>query len=220
MDDLSNRFHRVSERVVAACVASDRDPSEVTLVAVSKGSPVSAIESLYSLGHRDFGENRAQELRDKVPDLPDDIRWHFVGPLQSNKARTVRPAVCALHSFDRIDLAPAWMKGAGRPPATLLQVNIGGEEQKSGVAPELAAESADELMRMGIPLVGIMAIPPLSSDPEDSRRYFANMRSIRDVINTSHAGVKELSMGMSDDFEVAISEGSTAIRVGRAIFQD
>lgn len=210
----------VEQRVRDACARAGRDRAEVTLVAVSKGQSVDAIRRLYESGHRDFGENRAQELRDKVDELAGDIRWHFIGPLQSNKVRIVRPAATVLHSLDRESLAFAWLKGPGHPPPVYLQVNIGSEDQKSGVEPDDAAGFCDLLVSIGISVVGLMAIPPLADDPEDSRKHFVRLRGIRDTIAVDHPAVTGLSMGMSDDFEVAISEGATAIRVGRAIFAD
>ncbi len=210
----------VTDRAQEAMSSAGRPAEELTILAVSKGHETAEIAALYDRGHRDFGENRAQELRDKVPELPDDIRWHFVGPLQSNKARIVRPAVVALHSMDRLSLATAWMKGSGRPPACYLQINIGREDQKSGVLPEDAASTAERLAAMGVPIIGLMAIPPLADDPEQSRPHFAALRELRDDLSADHPGVSGLSMGMSNDFEVAIAEGATVIRVGRAIFQD
>ncbi len=220
MTDLAHRYADVTGRVREAALEAGRSPDEVALVAVSKGRDVLTIRRLYDLGHRDFGENRAQELREKVPELPDDIRWHFVGPLQSNKVRIVRPAVHALHSLDRMSLATAWMKGAGSPPATYLQVNIGAEEQKSGVPIDEVSETLDRLARLSVPVVGLMAIPPLTDEPEGARPYFVAMRELRDRIVTRHPGVSGLSMGMTDDFDIAVAEGATVIRVGRAIFQD
>ncbi|HSJ27448.1 MAG TPA: YggS family pyridoxal phosphate-dependent enzyme [Acidimicrobiia bacterium] len=203
-----------------ACRRVGRSPGDVTLVAVTKGRSVEAIQRLYSEGHRDFGENRAQELRDKVDLLPSDIRWHFIGPLQTNKVRIVRPAVQVLHSMDRDALATAWLKGPGRPPPVYLQVNIGEEEQKSGVAPDRTHETCDRLVETGLVVVGLMAIPPLADDPEEVRPYFAALRRLRDEVVARHPSVEGLSMGMTDDFEVAVEEGATAIRVGRAIFAD
>ena len=210
----------VEERVAAACAAAGRDRSDVTLVAVTKGRSLAAIGALYEAGQRDFGENRAQELRDKVEGLPPDVRWHFVGPLQTNKVRIVRPSAWVLHSMDREALATAWLKGPGLPPPVYLQINIGDEEQKSGVSSAVAPAFCDRVVSLGIEVVGLMAIPPLGADPEEARPYFAALRELRDVIAADHSGVTGLSMGMSDDFEVAISEGATSIRVGRAIFAD
>lgn len=207
----------VEERVGEACAVAGRSPDEVVLVAVTKGRDVESIRALYDLGHRDFGENRAQELRDKVDELPGDIRWHFVGPLQSNKVRVVRPAASVLHSMDRKSLATAWMKGPGSPPPVYLQVNIGREDQKFGVDPDDAGPFCDRLVELGIDVIGLMAIPPLAEDP---RLHFSELRDLRNAIVSEHPAVTGLSMGMSDDFDVAISEGATVIRVGRAIFAD
>lgn len=218
MDPMS--LPEVEQRVMDACARAGRDRAEVALVAVSKGHSTDVIRRLYDAGHRDFGENRAQELRDKVDELAGDIRWHFVGPLQSNKVRIVRPAATVLHSMDRDSLAHAWLKGPGHPPPVYLQVNIGEEDQKSGVEPQNTAEFCDRLVSIGISVIGLMAIPPLADDAEDSRKHFARLREIRDAIAVDHPTVTGLSMGMTDDFEVAIAEGATAIRVGRAIFAD
>ena len=220
MSELADRYAAVMDRVRTAAAGAGRGVDQVALVAVSKGRDVPTIRRLYDLGHRDFGENRAQELREKVPELPGGIRWHFVGPLQTNKVRIVRPAVHALHSLDRLSLATAWMKGAGSPPVTYLQVNIGAEEQKSGVPIEEVGETLDRLARLSVPVVGLMAIPPLTDEPEGAREYFVAMRELRDRIVTDHPRVSGLSMGMTNDFDIAVAEGATVIRVGRAIFQD
>ncbi len=175
---------------------------------------------IYSLGHRDFGENRAQELAAKAPALPADIRWHFIGSLQTNKTRIVRPLVMMLHSLDRRDLALAWIKGAGAPPPVLVQVNVGGEEAKSGVKPSNAAATVEMAIAIGLEVVGLMTVPPIPGQPEASRPYFRELAGLRDTVRQSHPDVVELSMGMTDDFEVAIEEGGTIIRIGRAIFED
>jgi pyridoxal phosphate enzyme (YggS family) len=220
MPELADRYAAVLDRIRVAATSAGRSPDEVVLVAVSKGRDVATIERLYDLGHRDFGENRAQELREKVPELPGDIRWHFIGPLQSNKVRIVRPAVHALHSLDRMSLATAWMKGAGSPPVAYLQVNIGDEEQKSGVPVADVGQTLDRLARLSVPIVGLMAIPPLTDEPEGARPYFVALRELRDRVVAEHPRVGGLSMGMTNDFDVAVAEGATVIRVGRAIFQD
>lgn len=201
-----------------AAARAGRDVSEITLVAISKAQPLERMRVAYEAGQRDFGENRAQELAAKIDRMPSDVRWHFVGPLQRNKVRVVRPAVVLLHSMDRMTLAGAWMKGPGMPPPALLQVNIGHEPQKHGVDPEEAERAVDEMLDLGVPLVGVMAIPPLAEDADDARPYFVRLREIRDRIRSRHPEITELSMGMTDDFEVAIEEGATMIRVGRAIF--
>lgn len=209
----------VSARMLAACERAGRSADDVELLVVSKGRSIEAIRRLYEAGHRAFGENRAQELRDKVPEMPADVRWHFIGPLQTNKVRVVRPAVVALHSMDRESLAFAWLKGQGMPPPVYVEVNVGNEPQKAGVAPPDLGSFCDRLAGMGVPMVGLMAIPPVGEEPEDSRPHFARLRSLRDTIAGDHPEIVGLSMGMTDDFEVAIEEGATVIRVGRAIFE-
>lgn len=211
-------YQEVQERVGEAAERSGRAASEVTLVAVSKEMSPEQISEIYRLGHRDFGENRAQELIAKAPRLPGDIRWHFVGTLQSNKARGLRHIVHLLHSMDRRSLASAWMKGPGLAPPVLMQVNLGQEPQKSGVAPAEVDEALEWMLAIGLEVRGVMGIPPLPQRAEDSRPYFASLREIRDRLQKKHSGVVELSMGMTDDYEVAIEEGATMIRVGRAIF--
>lgn len=208
----------VTDRIAAAADRSGRSARDITLVAVSKSQPIEAIQAAYDLGHRDFGENRAQELARKAPSLPDDIRWHFIGPLQRNKVRIVRPSVVLLQSMDRMSLAAAWLKGPGAPPPVTLQVNIGLEDQKAGVAPHHAEEVLGDMIRLGLDVRGLMAIPPQVDDAEDARRWFGAMATLRDRLRSSGHDLPILSMGMTDDFEVAIEEGSTMIRVGRAIF--
>lgn len=211
-------YQEVRDRVAAAAERSGRAPESVTLVAVSKTKTVDEILQVYDLGQRDFGENRAQELAEKAPRLPDDIKWHFIGHLQSNKARLVRGSTRLLHSMDRTSLAKAWLKGHGMPPPVLLQVNIDSEEQKSGVEPEDAAEIVDFLVSLGLRVTGLMSIPAIPTVPEDNRDAFRRLRELRDELAADHPDLKDLSMGMTDDFEVAIAEGASFIRVGRAIF--
>ncbi|MGH3651064.1 MAG: YggS family pyridoxal phosphate-dependent enzyme [Acidimicrobiia bacterium] len=208
----------VMERVAEAATRSGRDPGEITVVAVSKTMGRPEIMEVYEQGHRDFGENRADELAAKAGELPRDIRWHFVGALQSNKARMVRPVVHLLHSMDRPSLGSAWMKGQGSAPPVLVQVNVGEEGQKSGVAPDEVPAALEWMVRLGLDVRGLMAIPPIPDDPEDTRPHFESLRRIRDAVSADHPAVVELSMGMTDDFEVAIAEGASIIRVGRAIF--
>jgi len=211
-------YEEVIGRVAKAAARAGREPEDITLVAVSKTKPVDVIMKIYELGHRDFGENRAQELAEKAPQLPDDIRWHFVGTLQSNKARLIRSVTHLLHSMDRQSLAGAWIKGFGVAPPVLLQVNTGDEDQKSGVSPAEASALTDRLIESGLQVVGLMAIPPIPEQPDDSRNHFVALRELRTKISENHPSVSALSMGMTDDFEVAIEEGASIIRVGRAIF--
>lgn len=210
----------IRARVAAACERAGRDPAEVQVVAVSKGRSDQEILSLYRAGQRAFGENRAVELEEKAHRLPDDIEWHFVGHLQSRKARAVRPIAAYLHSLDRDSLALAWLKGAGSPPPCYLQVNVGREPQKSGVEPETVVEAARRWAGLGVPLVGLMAILPIVDHPEQARPHFQEMARLRRLAVAAVPSVTGLSMGMTDDFEVAIAEGATVVRIGRAIFGD
>jgi hypothetical protein len=211
-------YQEVVSRAASAAERAGRNADSVTVVAVSKAKPISDIEAVYEMGHRDFGENRAQEMAEKASRLPGDIRWHFVGGLQANKARLVRPITHLLHSMDRESLGAAWAKGSDLPPPVLLQVNTGREPQKSGVMPEQARETLERILGLGLEVKGLMAIPPISDDPQAQRPHFALLRDLRDHLSRDHAGIEELSMGMTDDFEVAVEEGSSIIRVGRAIF--
>jgi len=205
----------VRQRMGSALQESGRGDDAVELVVVSKGRPVAAIQALYDGGHRDFGENRAQELVAKAQELPADVRWHFIGPLQRNKVASVRPLVVKLHSLDRLRLADAWVRaGTGAPPA-LLEINLGNEPQKHGFVPAEAARAADEIIEKGVDLTGVMSIPPFG---EPAAPYFEHLVEVRDALAARHPRVTEISAGMTDDFEEAIRAGATSIRVGRAIF--
>ncbi len=197
-------------------VAERTDDDEVTLVAVTKGRSLEAIRDLYDAGHRDFGENRAQELAAKAPELPSDIRWHFVGPLQRNKVSVIRPLVTLLHSLDRTQLAAAWVRDGAHAPPALLEVNLGEEPQKHGFSPDEAGAGADEIVEMGVDLRGVMSIPPAGLHPG---AFFEQLVGLRDELRRKHPQVVEVSAGMTDDFEEAIRAGATTIRVGRAIFE-
>lgn len=211
-------YAEVMDRVTAALTASGRRPDEVTVVAVSKTMTTGQILDVYAQGHRDFGENRADEMEAKAAALPGDIRWHFVGALQSNKARSMRAITHLLHSMDRPSLGKAWMKGHGPAPPVLAEVNLGEEPQKSGVMASEIEAALEWMVALGLEVRGLMAIPPVPDHPEDSRPYFAELRQIRDRLVRRFPHVTELSMGMTDDFEVGIAEGASIIRVGRAIF--
>jgi pyridoxal phosphate enzyme (YggS family) len=211
-------YRAVLERIAEAATRSGRGPEEVTLVAVSKTKSVDEIRVIYEEGHRVFGENRAQEMAAKAPELPSDLEWHFVGALQSNKARVVRPITTLLHTMDRASLAKAWLKGPALAPPVLVEVNVGDEPQKAGVAPDQVLPTVGRFVELGLDVRGLMAIPPIPRVPEDSRPYFAQLRELRDELLVEHPAATELSMGMTDDFEVAIEEGASIIRVGRAIF--
>lgn len=219
--ETARRLAEVRTRMERAAARAGREADGVRLAAVGKGQPAEAVRDAYRAGHRLFAESRGQELARKAQESPPDIEWHFVGPLQTNKVRLVRPLVALLHSLDRPRLLEAWIKedpdGERIPPA-LLQINIGREPQKRGVDPAGAAETFERWEEAGAPLAGLTAIPPQGADPESSRPYFAKMREIRDLLSARLGRPLILSMGMTDDFETAIEEGSTIIRVGRAIF--
>ncbi len=215
---VAERLDAVRRRIAAAELRSGRSAGSVRLVAVSKGHSVAAIAAAYQAGHRDFGENRADEMQAKVPRLPDDIRWHFVGSLQSRKAKLVREATWLLHSLDRPSLIRAWVREGVPIPPALVQVNIAREPQKHGADPDDVAALLREAAQAGIECRGLMIIPPLPDVPEASRRWFRELVALRDELASSFPHLDELSMGMTDDFDVAIEEGATVIRVGRAIF--
>lgn len=208
----------VSEQVAEAARRAGRRPEEVTLIVITKNRDVSRIGELYEQGVRDFGENRAQELAAKVVQLPSDIRWHFVGPLQTNKVKLVRPSVHLLHSLDRAKLARFWTRNMASPVAALAQVNIGWEPQKQGVPPDRVEEMVERFVEGGVQLQGLMAMAPRVEDPELARPYFRRLRKLSEGIRQRYPALTELSMGMTEDYQVAVEEGATMVRVGRAVF--
>jgi PLP dependent protein len=223
---LSARLAEIRGRIAAAARSAGRDPSSVRLVAVSKTFPLDLIRDAYAAGQRDFGENRVQEGLQKIAAATDlEIRWHLLGHLQTNKARKAAPAFAVLHGVDSVDLLQkldAAAAEAGSAPELLIQVDLAGEATKFGIAtaevPRLfAAAAACRAARV----TGLMALPPYPKTPEDSRPYFRRLRELRDqwlASGVPAAMLGELSMGMSGDFEVAIQEGATMVRVGTAIF--
>lgn len=215
---VAERLAAVHARIASAAARTGREPAEVRLVAISKGHSVASIEKAYAAGHRDFGENRAEEMREKVPLLPDDIRWHFVGTLQRRKAKLVRHDTWLLHSLDRTSLVRAWVRPALPAPPVLLQVNLAREPQKHGALPEEVPDLLQAAVTAGLVCRGLMIIPPLPETPEASRPWFRRLAALATELRPTHPDLVELSMGMTDDFEVAVEEGATVIRVGRAIF--
>ena len=208
----------VRERAAAAAARVGRVADEVTLVAVSKTVGPDVIRAAYDAGHRDFGENRAHELVAKAAVLPDDIVWHFIGSLQSRKAKAVAPIAAVVHSVDRESLLRAWAK-TGSQAELLLQLNLAHEPQKHGAEESDLAAILSVASDLGLHFSGLMVMPPLVTDPEENRGWFRKLREIRDRLLPDHPSMIGLSMGMTDDFEVAIEEGATLIRVGRAIFE-
>lgn len=215
---VTRRLADVRARMATAAGRANRPADEVALVVVTKGRPDADVLAAYEEGHRDFGENRAQDLAARASRLPDDIRWHFVGSLQRRKVPLVRPLTVMLHSMDRLELLESWSKGTDDAPPVLIQVNLGQEHQKHGIPQGGVAELLDAAAARGVEARGLMAIPPKPDTAEDSRRWFRAMRSLREDLREGRPHLTELSMGMSADFEVAIEEGATLIRVGGAIF--
>ncbi len=223
MDAIAERLRAVRERIAAACDRAGRAPGEVELLAVSKTFPSEVVREVAEAGQCLFGENRAQEAVEKIPMLPDSLRWHFIGHLQRNKARKILPLVEAVHSVDSLRLAGHINQVAadlGLSPKVYLEVNIAGEASKHGFQPgDLRASMQALLALPQLEILGLMAVPPVGPDAGASRPWFLAMRALRDELSAAHGvPLGGLSMGMSNDFEVAIEEGSTIVRVGSSIF--
>ena len=203
------------QRVERAAERADRSPADVTIVAVSKSFPPEAIEEAAAAGIVHVGENRVQEAAAKFPGLRGlALTWHLVGHLQTNKAKTALELFDIIHSVDSLHLAETLSHRAQRPLPVLLEVNVAGEASKFGFPPGEVAAAAQAVTRLPhLDLRGLMTIAPFVSDPETVRPVFRELRRLRDAL-----GLAELSMGMTDDFEVAIEEGATLVRIGRAIF--
>ena len=206
----------VEHRVAAACARAGRKREEVTLVAVSKTKPAEMIDEAIAAGVADLGENRVQEAREKKPLVQGIARWHLIGHLQTNKAKDAVKLFDVIQAVDSLELAEKLARAAeahGKRQEVMLQVNIGDEPQKSGIArAEVDAVAKQASALASLHVIGLMAIPPIGT-PDATRPYFRELRSMRDALGLGH-----LSMGMSEDFEAAIEEGSTIVRVGRAIF--
>jgi len=222
---IADNLLQIREQMRIAAERASRDPSSVRLVAVSKTQPAEAVAAAVAAGQGLFGENYVQEFLDKSRQLPDSIEWHFIGSLQSNKVKYLAGHTSLIHSVDRISLAREidrqWEK-SGKPCDILLQVNISGEETKSGTTTGGVIELAREAAALPhLRIRGLMTMPPFYDEPERARPYFRELRCLAERIEAEKIpGVvmEELSMGMSGDFEVAIEEGATLIRIGSAIF--
>jgi len=240
IDEIGGRLAALQNALAFACAAAGRDPESVRLIAVSKLQPPSAVACALRLGQCDFGENYAQELRDKaaalqvLPEAASHIfrlRWHFIGPLQRNKVHLVVGRVCLIHSVDSLELIAALAGRVARlrekePRLTqdcLIQVSLAGEAQKAGCAPVELPALLDAIAEAGglLRCRGLMCLPPLAEDPEASRPYFRKLRQLAKEVGQrprAHVELRELSMGMSHDFLVAVAEGATLVRVGTALF--
>ena len=222
---LPARLSTIRARLGDACRRSGRSPEDVVLVGASKTQPVPVLEAAFAAGLRVFGENRVQEGLAKAGKLPREIEWHLIGPLQSNKVRAALELFRTIHSVDRVKIAEAIDKEAGARGLAVqgfLEINLGDEESKHGFSPQGLAEAVRPLADLeNLRIVGLMAIPPQGDDPEESRPWFQKLRELRDGL-AARPEWKDfpglLSMGMSDDFEVAVEEGATHVRVGTALF--
>jgi len=215
---IAERVAQVRQRVERAAERAGRSPADVTIVAVSKAHPPQAIEEAVRAGIAHVGENRVQEAAAKIPvlrpSLEGPVTWHLVGHLQTNKAKTALELFDIIHSVDSLHLAEALSHRAQRPLPVLLEVNVAGEASKFGFSPGQVASAVQVVARLPqLDLRGLMTVAPFVNDPEAVRPVFRELRRLRDAL-----GLAELSMGMTDDFEVAIEEGATLVRIGRAIF--
>ena len=215
----------VQKNIEKACDRSGRTLQEVTLIAVSKTKPVSALEEAYQCGMRDFGENKVQELVEKAEVLPKDIRWHMIGHLQRNKVKYIVDKVHLIHSVDSLRLAEEISKEACKKNVTvdiLVEVNVAKEETKFGSTMEEASELVSQIAALsGIRVKGLMTIAPFVEDPEENRKYFAKLKQLAVDIerkNIDNVSMHGLSMGMTGDYEVAVEEGASYVRVGTGIF--
>ena len=222
---IKENLEEVEARITRACERSGRERSEVTLISVSKTKPVEMLQEAYDAGSRDFGENKPQEIREKYPQLPTDIRWHMIGHLQRNKIKYIIDKVCMIHSVDSIRLAEAIDEEAkkhGIVMPVLIEVNVAEEESKFGVHLDEVESLVRQISELSnIQVQGLMTIAPFTENAEDNRIYFRKLRNLYVDIkdkNIDNVNMCNLSMGMTGDYEVAVEEGATMVRVGTDIF--
>ena len=225
MEQLSINLKNVEARICAACERAGRARSDVTLIAVSKTKPVEMLQTVYNEGIREYGENKPQEIRDKYPQLPNDIHWHMIGHLQRNKIKYIIDKVCLIHSVDSYSLAEAISHEASKHNLVmpvLVEVNVAKEDTKFGIMPEDTEEFIRSISILpNIRVEGLMTIAPFTDNAEENRVHFAALRKLYVDIkdkNIDNVNMCSLSMGMTGDYEVAIEEGATMIRVGTGIF--
>ncbi|HEX7364863.1 MAG TPA: YggS family pyridoxal phosphate-dependent enzyme [Dehalococcoidia bacterium] len=215
--DIEANTREVRSRIERACERSRRSPEEITLVAVTKGFEAPVIRTAFDLGIRNFGENRVQEAEGKIAGLSElrsAITWHMVGHLQSNKAKSAVDLFDIIHSVDSVRLAGILNRLAKKQLPILLEVNVSGESTKAGFSPDQVVSAVKDIKQLNnLNLVGLMTVAPMAVEPQQVRPVFRKLRELRDLL-----GLKHLSMGMTDDFEVAVEEGATMLRIGRAIF--
>ena len=222
---IKENLKEVEEKIQKACLRSGRDPKEVTLIAVSKTKPVSMIEEVYTEGIRDFGENKPQELKETYDLMPKDINWHMIGHLQRNKIKYVVDRACMIHSIDSIRLAQAVEEEAAKREKVipvLLEINIAREESKFGFLEEEVYDALEIISKLPhLRIEGLMTIAPFVENAEENRVHFKNLRKLSVDIkqkNIDNVNMCNLSMGMTGDYEIAIEEGATFVRVGTGIF--
>jgi len=225
MSGIADRLRSVQERIARAAERVGRDPSSIELVAVSKTKTTAEVREAAEAGARAFGENYVQELLRKREDLGDAVEWHYVGHLQTNKAKHLVPFCALIHSVDSVKLATEIDRRArehGRRQPILVEVKLSEEDTKFGIDAGEVASLAQAVRKLpGVDLRGLMVMPPFAEDPEASRPYFVRLRRLRDALREAGlpaGSCTHLSMGMTGDFEVAIEEGATIVRVGTAIF--
>jgi len=223
MSDIAERLQEIRDRLTKAAERSGRKAEDVDLLAVSKTYPVETIHEAVDAGQIMFGENRVQEVLLKQPQLPGKLQWHLIGPLQSNKVRKVLPLVQMIHAVDSVDIAKDINRIGGElglHPKVLIEINVAGESSKHGFSPSAIRAQLEALYELDrLYIQGVMCIPAFDPVAEKSRRFFTMLREIRDDLEKrGGAPLPVLSMGMSHDFEVAIEEGATIVRVGSAIF--
>ena len=222
---IKEQLEEVRKNIEAACKRAGRDPKEVTLIAVSKTKPVPMLEEAYEAGARDFGENKVQEIVQKKPELPEDIRWHMIGHLQRNKVHQVMGKAVLIHSVDSLRLAEQIETEAAKKDMVadiLLEVNVAKEESKFGMMPEEVPEMVEQIAAFShLRIKGLMTIAPFVDDPEKNRPVFQKLYQLSVDIkkkNIDNVNMSVLSMGMTGDYQVAVEEGATMIRVGTGIF--
>ena len=223
MEQIAENLERVRSQIADAAKKSGRSPDDIELVAISKTHDAEKVRTAYEAGQTLFGESRVQEARAKIPDLPSSLRWHFVGHLQKNKIRHALPLFELFHGIDDVDLAREMNRIAeeqGMHPRILLEVNVAGEGSKFGFKPDRLREEMESLLSLTrLSIEGLMTIPPLAEEAEASRKFFVDLRELRGALEKEFdMKLPHLSMGMTNDFVVAVEEGATLVRVGTAIF--
>src|SRR5437773_5837069 len=223
MTSIVENLERVREQIAGAAAKVGRAADEIELVAIAKTHPAEKVREAIDAGQTLFGESRVQEARAKIPELPSNLRWHFVGHFQKNKIRHALTLFEMIHSADSLELAQDINRIAeeqGMHPRVLLEVNVAGEGSKFGFSPDKLRDQMESLLALPrLSILGLMTIPPLAKGAEASRKYFVQLRELRDRLQTEfHVDLAQLSMGMTEDFAVAVEEGATLVRIGTAIF--